>query len=202
MKKLSIFLLLVYLVIFFSCQKEENDGVLNSEKSIDKEDIAAIAQELENKLDSAIKHLSQGNIAEGTGLLLDGILLVKPGEDWPEGFKDLVLSAKRQYQKGDLFEGGKMISKALGLVHPPKANPDKETKQSISHTDQELNKEAVAPIAGILRDKILSAKEDFKNGKVNIGVVSLLEGLLLLAPYILQDSPPQDRPHHSSTSDR
>ncbi len=100
MKKWILFSVLVFLlIVFLSCQKTSTEGVSKSQEKLHAEKIAPVAQSLEGLIDTAVVNFQKGEVAEGVAMLLDGILLVKPKENWPDGFVATVSTAKEQFQK-------------------------------------------------------------------------------------------------------
>lgn len=98
MKKWIWIPILIILFILLSCQKK------NTEEQF------PIAQEVENKILSAMDVLKEGDADKGAELLLDAILLTKPSAHMPEGFENKIISAKNQFQGGDIDKGVELIS--------------------------------------------------------------------------------------------
>jgi hypothetical protein len=109
-------------------------------------------------------------VGAGAGLLLDSVLLVKLHDQWPEGFQGIISTAKEHFAAGNFPDAVGYVSKALGLIKQPE---DKE---------QSTESGEIAPVAVIMKGKIKEAKEEFKKGNVNQGVISILEALQLFAP--------------------
>jgi hypothetical protein len=141
----------------------------------------AVSQELKNKLDSAIIHFQESKISEGIEFLIDGILLVKPSQDWPEGFVDALESAKEKFKDRNFVEGNQFVSEAFSMIQPQKKKSVEG--EIISEDDSPIQIERKpAPLAALLQEKILSAKEKFQMSDAEGGIVLILEALKLLAP--------------------
>jgi hypothetical protein len=54
-------------------------------------------------------------------------------------------------------------------------------KQS-GESEQTTESGEIAPVAEVLKGKIAAAKEEFKKGNADLGVISILEALQLFAP--------------------
>lgn len=178
----SIFVILIFL-IFCQQQKEEEPATL--EKPQEKEKISSIAKEVNNKIQSAISSLAEGKVDEGANLLLDVILLTRPGGSWPGNFENSILEAKEQFQGGNIQQGVELISDALKLMIPAAEASKEKVKEESKDVEQEQKKNEparIAPIAEIMRDKILAAREQFKGGNTDKGVILILESLLLFGP--------------------
>jgi len=183
MKKWILYSIMVFLLVLFSCcQKQTSEEVSEPEKPHQPEKIAPIAQSFENMIDMAVVNFQEGEVAKGVELFLDGILLVKPKENWPDGFASIVSAAKEQFQKGNMSEYGENISNALSLIQPAKADLDEEINDASITLDQEPQKTGPAPVAQIFVSMISSAKDEFKNGNADSGVTKILQALLLLTP--------------------
>lgn len=178
MKKWLWIPILIVLIILLSCQKKQEP--VSVEKPEDTEKIYPVAQEVDNKISSAVTNLAEGKVAEGAQLLLDAVLLTKPSEHMPEGFEEKILMAKDQFQSGDMGNALESISDALQLIKLP-AELEAEKKEP-KEAEQVPESEEVPPIAELIRDKILAAREQFKEGKADKGVVLILESLLLFGP--------------------
>lgn len=180
MKKWMLIPLLILIVLLLiSCQKQktEEQAILDQPQE---EKIAPIAQEVEDKILSAMDNLSQGKVGQGANLLLDVVLLTKHGEQMPDDFEDKILTAKDQFQSGDIAKGSELASEALLLFKTTTEVP--EEKEPPAGLEQEPEKEESALIAEKVRGNILSAKEEFKKGNVDTGVILILESLSLFAP--------------------
>ena len=182
MKKWLIIPILILLFIIFACKKPGEQAEMRAAKT-DKqiqEKIAPIAQEVANNLDSALKAFQAGNAAEGAARLLDAVLLVKPRETWPEGFENAISQAKEKFQAGQFSAGVGLVSDALALIKPPVQA--EEEKEEVAGEDIEPQEREPAPVAEAVRNKILAAGEEFKEGNGDEGVILLLEALELLGP--------------------
>jgi len=171
---------LILVIILFSCQKKQEPAEV--EKSQEEEKIFPVAQEVENKISSAVANLEEGKVVEGAQLLLDAVLLTKPGEYMPEGFEGKILMAKDQFQSGNMGDALESISDALQLIKPPSDTTGQEDTEEPKEAEQVQKREVVAPVAELVRNKILAASEQFKEGNANQGVILILESLLFLGP--------------------
>jgi hypothetical protein len=136
---------------------------------------------LENKLDSAVIHFQESKISEGIEFLIDGILLVKPSQYWPEGFLDALESAKEKFKDGNFVGGDQFVSEAFSMIQPQKMTSGEG--KTVPEDDSQIQIEKKpAPLAKLLREKIISAKEKFRKSDADGGIVLILEALKLLAP--------------------
>jgi hypothetical protein len=182
MKKWLIIPIIILLLIIFACKKQSEQAGLRAEKT-DKQlqaQNAPIAQEVATNLDTAIKAFQAGNTAGGAAKLLDTVLLVKPRESWPEGFASAISQAKEKFQAGQFSEGVGFVSDALALIRPPVEA--EEEKGELAGEDIKPREREPAPVAEAVRNKILAAGEEFKEGNGDEGVILLLEALELLGP--------------------
>jgi hypothetical protein len=182
MKKWMWIAILALLVILFSCQKQNKEELASLEKAQKKEEIFPVAQEVENKILSAISNFEKGKASEGADLLLDAILLTKPGEYMPEGFENKILSAKERFQQGNYGKAGVLISDALLLIKSGSDVTDTKEKKDPRSVEHIQRKEKSSPVAELVRNKILAAREEFKKGNADKGVELLLESLQYLSP--------------------
>lgn len=179
---ISIFILIISLLF---CQKQTREEQASLEKPQDAEKMSSIAQEVENKTSSAISSLAEGKVDEGANLLLDAILLTKPSGSWPGNFENSILAAKEQFQEGKIQKGVELISDALQVMKSTtdmpkeKVNQDPKDAEKVQKKDESAR---IAPIAEIMRDKILAAREQFKEGNADKGVILILEALQLFSP--------------------
>jgi hypothetical protein len=171
---------LILVIILFSCQKKQEP--VRVEKPQEEENIFPVAQEVGNKISLATANLEEGKVVEGAQLLLDAVLLAKPGEDMPEGFEDKILMAKDQFHSGNMGDALESISDALQFIKPPSDTTGQEDTKEPKEAERVQKREAVAPVAELVRRKILAAREQFKEGKVDKGVELILEALLLFGP--------------------
>lgn len=171
---------LILVVILFSCQKKQEPVEVG--KPQEEEKIFPVAQEAENKISSAVANLEEGKAVEGAQLLLDAVLLTKPGEYLPEGFEDKILMAKDQFQSGNMDDALESISDALLIIKPPSDVKTEKDKEEPKEAEQVQKREVVAPVAELVRNKILAAKEQFHEGNADQGVILILEALLLFSP--------------------
>lgn len=170
MKKWLWIPILVILLFLFCCQKQDKAEQIGVATESGGEGIAAIAQTIENNLDLAVENLEKGQVGAGAGLLLDSVLLVKPHDQWPEGFSGHISSAKEHFTAGNFPDAVGSVSEALDLITQP------------DDTEQSTESGEITPVAAIMKGKITEAKEEFKKGNANQGVISILETLQLFAP--------------------
>jgi hypothetical protein len=170
MKKWLWVPILVLLFFLFCCQKQDEVEQIDVPEEGSGGKMAAIAQTIANNLDSAVKNLEKGRVSEGAGLLLDSVLLVKPRDQWPEGFEDHIASAKANFKVGNLNDAVGDVRDALGLIKPPEKSA------------QTADAGEVAPLAVAMKGKITEAKESFAQGNASQGVIAILEALQLFAP--------------------
>lgn len=183
MKKWVVFSVLAFLLILFtSCQKQSNEKVSEPEKPVQSGKITPVAQSLEDMIDTAVVSLQKGEVTKGVELLLDGILLIKPRENWPNGFVNNIFLAKEHVQSGNLPLFTEDISEALSLLQPPEDKSDEGAKETSIETEQEQKETEPAPVAQIFASMISSAREEFKKGNADSGVIKILEALQLIAP--------------------
>lgn len=170
MKKWLWIPILVILLFLFFCRKAEKTEPEDVGTGSGREHIAAISQTLETNLDLAVKNLEKGQLGEGTGLLLDSVLLVKPLDQWPEGYVKNITEAKDYFAAGNFPDAVECVSNALDLIKQPE---DKELSSESSNS---------APLARMAKSKIDKAKEEFEKGNADQGVVAILQALQLFAP--------------------
>lgn len=170
MKKWLWIPILVILLFMFCCQKQDKAEQTGVATESGGEKVAAIAQTIENNLDLAVENLEKGQVGDGAGLLLDSVLLVKPHGQWPEGFADNISTAKEHFAAGNFLDAVGSVSEALDLITQPEDN------------EQSTESGEITPIAAIMKGKITEAKEEFKKGNADQGVISILEALQLFAP--------------------
>lgn len=170
MKKWLWIPILVILFFLFCCQTQDKVEQKDIAKQDKGEQIAAIAQTIGINLDLATESLEKGQLGDGTGLLLDSVLLVKPHDQWPEGFTTNVSSAKEHFAAGNFADAVGFVSKALNLIKQP---------DDIKHSTEGGE---IAPLAAIMKGKIAEAKDEFKKGNEDQGVIAILEALQLFAP--------------------
>ncbi len=182
MKKWLIIPILILLFIIFACKKSREQAEMRAAKTDQQlqEQIAPIAQEVASNLDSAIKAFQAGNAADGATKLLETVLLIRPRESWPEGFESAVSQAKEKFQAGQFSAGVGLVSDALALIREP-AEAEEEKGEAVGEEVEPQEKEP-APVAEAVRNKILAAGEEFKEGNGDTGIILLLEALELLAP--------------------
>ncbi|NIM91650.1 MAG: hypothetical protein GTO17_11965 [Candidatus Aminicenantes bacterium] len=171
---------LILVIILFSCQKQPESS--NEGKPQEGEKIFPVAQEVESKISLALVNLEDGKAVEGAQLLLDAVLLAKPGEYLPEGFEDKILIAKHQFQSGNMGDALGSISEALLIIKPPSDLKTAIDKDKPEETEQVQKKEKVTLVAELVRSKILAASQQFKEGKADQGVELILEALVLFGP--------------------
>jgi len=165
MKNWVLIAVLILIIILFSCQKKQES-----------------TSEVENNISLAVANLSEGKVAEGAQLLLDAVLLTRPSEYMPEGFEDKVLMAKNQFRSGNMGNALESVSDALLLVKPPSGTTAEKDIELPKEAEQVEKTEEIAPIAELVRNKILAAREQFQKGNADKGAVLILESLLLLGP--------------------
>jgi hypothetical protein len=183
MKRWILFSVLAFLLILFiSCQKQAKDRVHEPKKPQQSEKVTPVAQNLERMIDTAVENFQKGEVTKGVELLLDGIILVKPKENWPDGFVNNIYLAKEHFQNGNLSMFSEDISSALALLQPPKGTHHGETEQATSDPEQLQKEVEPAPVAQIFAGMISSAKDEFKKGEADSGVVKILQALQLLTP--------------------
>lgn len=181
MKKWIWIPILIIIILLLGCQKQDKEESTSLDPSKEKEEIYPVAQEVQAKILASLDNLEQGNVAQGAGLLLEAVLLTRPSEDMPPGFEDKIKEAKEQFQRGNFKEGVELVSGARLLIKPETDMLEKKEKEYLG-AEQALEKDEIAPIAEIFRNKILAAQDQFKKGSADEGVLLILEALQLLAP--------------------
>lgn len=179
---ISIFILIIFLLF---CQKQTREEQASLEKSQEQEKISSIAQEVENKIQLAISSLAEGKVDEGANLLLDAVLLTRPSGSWPDNFENSILAAKDQFKDMNIQKGVELISDALQAMKSTTDMPKEKVKEDPKDVEKVQKKDEparIAPIAEIMRDKILAAREEFKEGNADKGVILILEALQLFGP--------------------
>jgi len=171
---------LILVIILFSCQRKQEP--VSVEKPQEEGKIFPVAQEVENKISSAVANLEEGKVVEGAQLLLNAILLTKPDEYMPEGFESKIIMAKDQFHSRNMSDALGSISEALLIIKPPSDVKTRKDKEEPREAEQVQKREMAAPVAELVRSKILAAHEQFKEGNADQGVVLILEALLLFGP--------------------
>ena len=181
---ISIFILIIFLLF---CQKQTREEQVSLEKPQDAEKIASVAQEVNNKIQSAISSLTEGKVDVGANLLLDVVLLTRLSGSWPGNFENSILTAKEQFKEGKIQKGVELISDALQVMKSTTDMPKEKVNQDPKDAEKVQKKDEparIAPIAEIMRDKILAAREQFKEGNADKGVILILEALQLFSPRL------------------
>ena len=156
-KLLLISLIAIISFIFFGCQQKG-------------EDIAPISQLMDQKLDSAVLELSQGEILTGIDSLLDAIVLINPKGFISEEFDGKITEAKSEIQK-------KNVDSALDFIKEARKLLISQEIEQIKAIDT-----GPAPISEAVKTLILGAKDHFQAGNVLEGISSILDALLLFKP--------------------
>jgi hypothetical protein len=174
MKKWIVIAILILIIILLSCQKQKTEEPAVLEKAKEREESYPIAEKIRTNLLTALGHLEKGNVDKGAELLLDAILLTRPSEKMPEGFENKILAAKDQFQQKNLAEAVELVTESLLIFKTGADLPGEKDKK------EELTQ--IAPLAQLMRSKILAAMDEFKKGNANKGVIFILESLQLLSP--------------------
>jgi hypothetical protein len=180
MKRLIVIPVMLLLVILFSCQKKDEAAEASMEIVDKPEPVAPIAMEVKELLDGALESFASGEIATGAESLLDAVLIVKPMEDYPEGFTEKINSAKEYIKSGDLGKGLEKISDASQLIKSVSSEAEEkvEAEEEVK-SDEEMTP---VPLAAIFKEKLLAAQDEFKKGNADSGIHFILDALLLLGP--------------------
>jgi hypothetical protein len=163
-------LILVILLFIFGCQKQETAEQTGIETEKTAEEIPPIDEKVAANLDLAMESIAKGQVSDGASLLLDSVLLVKPDDQWPEGFVKHITEAKENFVSENISDGLGNVSAALNLLKRPEG------------TEQSEESGEIAPIAALIINKIEEIKEMFKKGEGDQGVISILETLQLFGP--------------------
>lgn len=185
MKKLILIPVFILIIMLLSCQKQNKEELVSLEKAQEKERIAPIAQEVDNRISSAIDNIAKGNITEGANLLLEVVLLTKPSEYMPGNFEETVLAAMEKFQEGNIHKGVELVSEALVIIKSDseiKEEGDRAEPKDVGQPQKKDEPPPIAPIAEMVRNKILAAREEFKKGNADKGVILILEALQLFSP--------------------
>lgn len=162
MKKWLWIILLVVLLIIFSCQKEKKD--------------------MHDMLHSAMDNLAAGKVSEGTNLLIDVVLLTHPHEELPEKFKEKLLSAKNYFQSQDFGKASELVSEALVVFKSGLEGESQTLGQESAEVPETDVEQQVFPVAQMIKENIIQAVEEFKSGNRDKGVILILESLELFGP--------------------
>jgi hypothetical protein len=185
MKKWMLIAILIIIIILLSCQKQNTEEPTVLEKANRKEESYPIAAEIGSNLLTALGQLEKGNIAKGAELLLDAVLLTRPSENMPQGFESKILGSKFKFQQRNYTEAVELITEALLIFKTSADLPgekDKEVRTDIEQAQKNDESSQIAPIAELMRSKILSAIDEFKKGNADKGVIFILESLQLFGP--------------------
>ena len=169
----------IILFISTACNKGESPSA-SAEKAVPaetsaQEKIGALAAQIAANLEDAKSFISRGEISQGLSRLLDVVLLTRPDEALPSGYKERIESARESFDRQDLAAGGDDVAAALalwrvdsGLPAPPQSDgADTGTP---------------GPLAEIFATMLDESKALFEQGQADQGVAKILEALLLLAP--------------------
>jgi len=187
MKKWILIAILILIIILLSCQKQKVEKPTVLEKAKGKEEPYPIAEKIGSNLLTALDQLEKGNIDKGAELLLDAVLLTRPSENMPQGFENKILASKDKFQQRNYADAVGLISEALLIFKTSADLPgekDKEEKTDIEQAQKNDESSQIAPIAELMRSKILSAIDEFKKGNADKGVIFILESLQLFGPKI------------------
>jgi hypothetical protein len=185
MKKWILIAILILIIILLSCQKQNIEEPAVLEKAKEREESYPIAEKIRTNLLTALDQLEKGNIDKGTELLLDAVLLTSPSENMPEGFENKIFASKDQFQQKNYTEAVELVTEALLMFKAGADLPGEKDKEERTDIEQAQKKEElsqIAPIAQLMRSKILSAMDEFKKGNADKGVIFILESLQLLSP--------------------
>ena len=185
MKKWILIAILILILILLSCQKQSMEEPAVSEKAKQTEKPYPIAEHIRTNLLTALDQIEKGNINKGTELLLNVVLLTRPSEKMPEGFEDKILGAKEKFQQNNYAEAVELVSRALTIYKNSVDLPGEKDKEERTDAKQAQKKEAppqIAPIAELMRSKVLAAMDEFKKGNADKGVIFILESLQLFGP--------------------
>jgi hypothetical protein len=185
MKKWIVIAILILVIILLSCQKQNVEEPAVLEKAKDKEESYPIVEKIRTNLLTALDQLEKGNIDKGALLLLDAALLTRPSENMPAGFENKILAAKDQFQQKNFADAVELVTESL-LIFKTRADlsgeKDKEERTDIEQAQKKEGSSQIAPIAELMRSKVLSAMDEFKKGNADKGVIFILESLQLLSP--------------------
>jgi hypothetical protein len=135
--------------------------------------VAPVAEMIGGKFEGALTSIAEGDIGSGVGMLLDITLLTGPEAGLPEGFKDAIERARAAFAANDMAGGRKQVVAALGIWNPERgedaAAPGPDTGTP-------------GPLAQLVRDKIVAARDLMTRGDSKSSVTAILEALLLLSP--------------------
>jgi hypothetical protein len=127
---------------------------------------------VEAKISSALEYFKNGKAGDGYQAVMDAILLTAPYSKLPAEVGGSVLAAKDHLKEGlPVNDGIKLIRDAYDLIKVEKAAAEKPVEPG-----------HVPPLAEIVRDKLLTAREELYKGNAGKVVKLLLESLLLITP--------------------
>ncbi|GAH69360.1 unnamed protein product [marine sediment metagenome] len=185
MKKWMLIAILILIIILLSCQKQNTEEPAVLEKAKGKEESYPIAAEIGSNLLTVLDQLDRGSVDKGAALLLDAVLLTRPNENMPQEFENKILASKFKFQQRNYAEAVELITEALLIFKTCADLPgekDKEERTDIEQTQKKEESSQIAPIAELMRSKILSAIDEFKKGNADKGVIFILESLQLFGP--------------------
>lgn len=134
------------------------------------QDVPPVAQQVAEKIQTAIQNYKDGKIPEGAASLCDVVLKTRPASSWPGGFEAAMGSARGMFLKGQFSEGVGFVRQAIKLFKPDYEEAPAEGSGS------------TAGLAQLALNKIESALENFKTGNADQAVLLILESLTLLGP--------------------
>jgi len=166
-----LFVVLVVGLLFSGCQKKQAQSPVPEPA---KPTVAPLAQNVDTILTAAVSRIENSEVSQGVLLLLDAIMATRPTELWPNGFVQTIAVCRDHFQKNDFRSGGEAASRALATLGFS-ANP--ASPQGTSATSGQI-----PPLAERVKAGIVAAKEEFKKGNADDGVVIILQTLQMLAP--------------------
>jgi hypothetical protein len=164
MKKMLALLLWVLLLFFFMQVEAIQPGKLE--------------QEVDGKIDLAIKHLKQhtdksNHFEKGFHLLLDAMSLSVPESRLSQEFKSKVTEATGDFKKNGVYIDGKVNQKGLRILWDAFHMVKEDTL---------IDGSGPAPTAEDFEAKIKRARKYLHEGSTHRVTETLLEGVLILFP--------------------
>ncbi|MFC2158530.1 hypothetical protein ACFLT9_11895 [Acidobacteriota bacterium] len=149
---------------------------INRDRDSEQENVTPVAQSVASNLDKAENFLSQGAVSQGVSLLLDVTLMVYPEQRMPAGFKDHIQTAKKAFISQEFPAGCEHAAQALDLWK--KGFELSDDAEGTGTTESKTP----GPIAELFKNKLIESRQQFKQGRADVGVAKILEAILFLSP--------------------
>jgi hypothetical protein len=130
------------------------------------------ANEVDKKITLAVEQFEANRVSKGYLLLLEAMHMTVPHTDLPGDVGDRILKAAEHFRR-DVpdADGFRLLREALEVI---KRGKSAKVKVADSKTP--------APVADAFQKKLISAREQIKEGNGDKAVELILEGILITSP--------------------